>query len=305
MDADYPAASDPEWLRRHPDFPAVLAFYCDSLVAPLRGQRLMMKLFGQRAPTEIAALIVMMHVTARSPGDRPTVTRIQDRLPGARQTAAFIALLRGFGIVQAERDATDGRIRYLVPGPLILDGLRDWVALHLDCHQRLAAAGLSGAELSVIGGGHAGRLRSDRAFFDAVIHQCAPWLDRSIRPLTRFPDLAWLDEHDSGLYLALTLAEQSLRLSPGGWLAAPAADLARSLGVSKSHIRNLINAMERRGLVLHDDRRQRLRLAPRFSGTIERWFCQQVSWLAAAAERADADRAIHGQSSVTLPVAMS
>lgn len=299
MDAAHPAkaaeAADPERLRQHPDFHAVLAFFCDQLVAPLRGQRLMIKLFGQRAPTEIAARIVMMHITARSPAARPTLTRIQDRLPGARQTAAFIALLRGFGIVQTERDAADGRIRYLVPGPAILDGLRGWMALHLDCHQRLAPDGA----------GHRSRLLSDQAFFEAFVRRCEPWLDQSNRPLTRFPDLAWLDEHDSGLCLALTLAEHHHRQPSGGWIEAPSADLAHALGVSKSHIRNLINAMERRGLVLQDDRRQRLRFESRFAETIERWFCHQVTWLATAARRADADLAATAQSSVTLPVAMS
>lgn len=299
MDATHPAGptadTDPERLRRHPDFHAVLAFFCGQLVAPLRGQRLMIKLFGQRAPTEIAARIVLMHIAARSPAARPTLTRIQEALPGARQTAAFIALLRGFGIVQSERDAADGRIRYLVPGPAILDGLRGWMALHLDCHQRLTPDGAR----------HRSRLLSEPAFFDAVVRQCEPWLDRSNRPLTRFPDLAWLDEHDSGLYLALTLAERGHRQAPGGWIEAPSTDLAAALGVSKSHIRNLINAMERRGLVLQDDRRQRLRFEPRFTEAVERWFCHQVTWLAMAAGRADAAPAGSAQTSATLPVAMS
>lgn len=305
----------PEWMRRHPAFPAMLAEFCDGLVAPLRGQRLMIKLFGQRAPTEIAGWIVLMHVTARTPEERPTLTRLQERLPGARQTATFVALLRGFGIVQTERDPRDGRIRYLVPGPVILDGLRDWLALHLACHRRLA------------GGDDAGeRLRGDRGFYDRVLCECAVLLDPRNRALLRFPELAWLDEHDSGLYLALTLVERSLTQAGAGdgadgWVEASASGLAGLLGVSRSHIRNLINAMELRGLVRHDERRRRLLPTPHLTDLVERWVCHQIDGIAAAvrrAERGDDGRlppppaqpsaalaARTAQTSDTLPVAMS
>ncbi|MBK1839053.1 helix-turn-helix domain-containing protein [Azospirillum sp. YIM B02556] len=309
MDVGTPVEEEPEWMRRHPDFQAVLCHFCDRLVAPLRRQRVMIKLFGQRAPTEIAAQIIMMHTTARSPSERPTVTRIQDRLPGTRRTAAFIALLRGFGIVQAERDPGDARIRYLVPGPILVDGLRDWLALHLSCHCRLA------------GGEDAGeRLRTDRGFYDRVVRECASLLDPRNRPLLRHPDLAWLDEHDSGLYLALTLVERSLAQAAtagagddgGGWVEASAADLAALLGVSKSHIRNLINAMEARGLIRQDEHRHRLLPTDRFRQAVERWFCHQIDGIAQAARRAgrgaeDARPAavLADQSSATFPVAMS
>jgi DNA-binding MarR family transcriptional regulator len=310
---------EPEWMRRHPEFPAMLAEFCDRLVAPLRGQRLMIKLFGQRAPTEIVAWIVLMHATARTPEERPTLTRLQERLPGTRQTAAFVALLRGFGIVQTERDPRDGRIRYLVPGPIILDGLRDWLALHLACHRRLAG----GEDLGE-------RLRGDSGFYDRLLCECELLLDPRNRALLRFPELAWLDEHDSGLYLALTLVERSLTQAAagdalddggGGWVEASASDLAGLLGVSRSHIRNLINAMELRGLVRQDERRRRLLPTPHFTELVERWVCHQIDGIAAAARRAERgdDGTLRpplahpsgalpppsAQSSATLPVAMS
>ncbi|MGJ5181893.1 helix-turn-helix domain-containing protein [Bradyrhizobium oligotrophicum] len=268
------ADDHPMHLRRHPSFVPVFVGFCDQLIAPLRGQRLMIKLFGQRAPTEIAAHIVMMHLSARKPVERPTLTRLQARLPGPRQTAAFVAVLRGLSLVNVERDPADARIRYLVPGPVILDGLRGWLAVHLDCHARLTQID----ELS-------SRLQSDAGFYAETIRQCATWLDRANRPLTAFSDLAWTDEHDSGIHLALTLVARSA----GGReaIAMSTAELASSLGVSRSHIRNLLAAMEARGLVRFDDGRRRLSLAPGFVASVEAWFCHQVCWLAAAAARAD------------------
>lgn len=264
----------PMRLRDHPSFAPVFVGFCDQLIAPLRGQRLMIKLFGQRAPTEIVAHIVMMHMSARQPVERPTLTRLQMRLPGPRQTAAFVAVLRGLSLVTIERDPGDGRIRYLVPGSVILEGLRGWLALHLDCHARLTEAG----GLSV-------RLRDDQSFYAETIRQCATWLCRDSRPLTGFPDLAWTDEHDSGIHLALTLVARS---ATGRHVVdVSTAELATMLGVSRSHIRNLLAAMEERRLLRFDDGRRRLTLMPGFVASVEAWFCHQVTWLAAAAARAD------------------
>jgi hypothetical protein len=266
-------ARDPMRLRAHPSFPQVLARFCDQVVAPLRGQRLMIKLFGQRAPTEIVAHIIVMHVEARTPQQRPTLSRLQQRLPGPRQTAAFVTLLRGLGLVSAERDPDDARIRYLVPGPVIFDGLRDWLALHLSCYRELAEAPDWPA-----------RLRTDINYFHGLIRQFAPWLDRANRPLTRHPDLAWSDEHDSGLYLALLLvALQSA--APADGVPVAVGDWSAVLGVSRSHIRNLLGMLESRGLAAITD--GRLVLTPRFMAVVESWFCHQVAWIAAAAARAE------------------
>ncbi|GLH79528.1 hypothetical protein SSBR45G_44370 [Bradyrhizobium sp. SSBR45G] len=261
-------------LRDHPSFVPVFVGFCDQLIAPLRGQRLMIKLFGQRAPTEIVAHIVMMHMSARQPVERPTLTRLQLRLPGPRQMAAFVAVLRGLSLVTVERDPEDGRIRYLVPGPVILEGLRGWLALHLDCHARLTEADGLGF-----------RLRNDQRFYVESIRQCATWLCRDNRPLTGFPDLAWTDEHDSGIHLALTLVARSAAGRHA--VDVSTAELATSLGVSRSHIRNLLTAMEERGLLRFDDGRRRLTLVPDFVASVEAWCCHQVTWLAAAAARAD------------------
>ncbi len=269
------AADDhPMRLRRHPSFVSVFVGFCDQLIAPLRGQRLMIKLFGQRAPTEIAAHIVMMHMSARKSAERPTLTRLQMRLPGPRQTAAFVALLRGLSLVTVERDPGDARIRYLVPGAVILEGLRGWLAMHLDCHARLTHA--DGLSL---------RLQDDAAFYAETIRQCASWLCRDNRPLTGFPDLAWTDEHDSGIHLALTLVARSAAGREAVEIST--AELATSLGVSRSHIRNLLATMEERGLLRFGDGRRHLTLMPDFVASVEAWFCHQVCWLAAAAARAD------------------
>ncbi|WP_315785565.1 MULTISPECIES: hypothetical protein [unclassified Bradyrhizobium] len=265
---------DPMRLRQHPSFVPVFVSFCDQLVAPLRGQRLMIKLFGQRAPTEIAAHIVMMHVSAGDATERPTLTRLQARLPGPRQTAVFVAMLRGLSLVKVERDPDDARIRYLIPGPVILEGLRGWLALHLDCHAQLTRS----ERLSP-------RLHSDDTFFAEMIRQCATWLCRANRPLTSFPDLAWTDEHDSGIHLALTLVARSAAGQAA--VDVSTAELATSLGVSRSHIRNLLTAMEGRDLLRFDERRQRLSLTPDFVDAVEAWFCHQICWLAAAGERAD------------------
>ena len=129
------------------------------------------------------------------------------------------------------------------------------------------------------------RLRDDQSFYAETIRQCATWLCRDSRPLTGFPDLAWTDEHDSGIHLALTLVARS---AAGRHVVdVSTAELATMLGVSRSHIRNLLAAMEERRLLRFDDGRRRLTLMPGFVASVEAWFCHQVTWLAAAAARAD------------------
>lgn len=292
-DHDEAELFDPLRLRAHPSFTPVFISYCDRLIAPLRGQRLMIKLFGQRAPTEIAAHIVMMHVSASSPVERPTLTRLQQRLPGSRQTAAFVTVLRGLALVTVERDPDDARIRYLVPGPVILDGLRDWLAVHLDCHGQL------GADHDL----HQ-RLKQEDGFYLEMIRQCEPWLNRANRPLTGIPELAWTDEHDSGIHLALTLVVRSAAGRERVTLST--AELAATLGVSRSHIRNLLAAMEARGLATLDEDRRCLSLAPGFVTATEAWFCQQICWLARAARRAAGRlEQARAHTMVTRPLPMS
>ncbi|MBN8928844.1 MAG: hypothetical protein J0H19_19715 [Rhodospirillales bacterium] len=270
--------------------------FCRGLLRPLRGQPRLMKLFGQRAPTEIAARIVLMHLSARTPAARPTFTRVQQALPSPRRTAAFIGLLRALGLLTVEHDPQDRRRRYLIPGPQILDGLRGWLQVHLACLALLSPAAVR----------HVRALQDDPGFFRELVRHCAPWLERANRPITRQPLLAWLEEHDGGLHLALALLLVRHTADAAGWLPVSAAALARELCLSRSHACNLLNAMEARGLLHHDAARRRMRLEPAFVDAARTWMTAQLAWFGVAATRAEMARAAgRDQTIATDPLPIS
>ena len=260
--------------------------YCHSILRLHWNERLINKIFGRALQSHAAGRLVVQHFQWQREGaPRPTLALLQRQAgSGGRTLATFFAVLRLAGMVSAEPDARDRRMRYLVPGPRLLDGLRTWVMHHLQCAEALG----------VLAGGHAARLGADADYFESFLCRADSILDRLAAHRGRFGGWDWFDQREGGGRVAMLLLREHCRTAAfaGGVGAAPlfplrAQDLAGRLGFSHSHVRNLVNDATAEGLLTQEARRGLVALTPRFEADLRHWLQHLLGWFAEAAQAAD------------------
>ena len=176
---------------RAPDtYAQAVEAYCDGILRLHWNERLINKIFGRALQSHAAGRLVVQHYQWQLRGaPRPTLALLQRRMPGgARTLATFFAVLRLAGMVAVDIDPGDRRVRYLVPTPRLLDGLRTWVRHHLHCAEALGA----------LPPGHAQRLDSDTDYFAAFLAGADHILDRLAETRGRFGGWDWFDQRDGG-----------------------------------------------------------------------------------------------------------
>jgi AraC-like DNA-binding protein len=258
--------------------------YCHGILRLHWNERLINKIFGRALQSHAAGRLVVQHFQWQREGaDRPTLALLQRQAGrGARTLATFFAVLRLAGMVSAEPDARDRRVRYLVPGPRLLDGLRTWVIHHLQCAEALG----------VLPSGHAARLGTDADYFEAFLCRAGTILDRLAEHRGRFGGWDWFDQREGGGRVAMLLMREHCRTSPtlGGGAAMlfplRAQELAERLGFSHSHVRNLVNDATAAGLLTQDAQRGLVALTPRFEADLRHWLKHLLGWFAEAAQAA-------------------
>ena len=260
--------------------------YCHGILRLHWNERLINKIFGRALQSHAAGRMVVQHFQWQREGaPRPTLALLQRQAgSGGRTLATFFAVLRLAGMVSAEPDVRDRRVRYLVPGPRLLDGLRTWVMHHLQCAEALG----------VLAGGHAARLGADADYFESFLCRTDSILDRLAAHRGRFGGWDWFDQREGGGRVAMLLLREHCRTAAfaGGVGAAPlfplrAQDLAGRLGFSHSHVRNLVNDATAEGLLTQEARRGLVALTPRFEADLRSWLYQLLGWFAEAAQAAD------------------
>lgn len=260
--------------------------YCHGILRLHWNERLINKIFGRALQSHAAGRMVVQHFQWQREGaPRPTLALLQRQAgSGGRTLATFFAVLRLAGMVSAEPDVRDRRMRYLVPGPRLLDGLRTWVMHHLQCAEALG----------VLAGGHAARLGADADYFESFLCRADSILDRLAAHRGRFGGWDWFDQREGGGRVAMLLLREHCRTAAfaGGVGAAPlfplrAQDLAGRLGFSHSHVRNLVNDATAEGLLTQEARRGLVALTPRFEADLRSWLYQLLGWFAEAAQAAD------------------
>jgi len=260
-----------------------VALYCDAIVRMHWGERLINKIFGRVMQSHAAGRLVVQHYRWKVEGaERPTLALLQRNAGrGTRTLASFVAVLRLTGMVAAEADPHDRRVRYLVPQERLIDGLRAWIAHHLRCCEALG----------LLDAGHEARLTDDVAFFDAFVCRAGSILDRVVSHRGRFGGWSWFDERDGGGRVAMLLLRDHFKANPKAHspsLAFPlrAHELADGLGLSHSHVRGMLKEAIEAGHLAHDAGRAQVRLTPRFLDETMSWLLHFLSWFAEVAHAA-------------------
>lgn len=269
----------------HDAYAKAVALYCDAILRMHWGERLINKMFGRAMQSHAAGRLVVQHYRWQEEGaPRPTLALLQRHAAGGTRTlATFFAMLRLAGMVAAESDPGDRRIRYLTPQARLVDGLRGWIAHHLRCCEAL----------ELLDAGHAQRLENEPAFFAAFVCRAGRILDRLAEHRGRFGGWSWFDGRDGGGRLAMLLLRDHLDAHPHA--ASPpvsfplrARELASGLGLSHSHIRNMLREAVAAGFLAHDAGRGHVQLTPRFQDDLARWLSQFLGWFADVARAARA-----------------
>jgi hypothetical protein len=240
------------------------------------GERLINKIFGRNVPSHAAGLVLVMHCEAEiGLGERPTLTLVQQEIGHSRTLAAFFTLLRLAGYVHLEAHPDDARKRHLVPMPPLFDGLRQWIVHHLRCCEMLG----------LITAGSAERVLTDHETCRRYIGHSRTLLARTRQAMAGDGAWAWLDRYDCGDRIGLFLLDAHYAATTEAgtgkrWFAFSSRDIAARLGISHSHVRNVINRAEAEGLLRQDRRAHRLALSPRFLAEARAWFLLFWGWLA-------------------------
>lgn len=260
-----------------------VALYCDAILRMHWDERMINKIFGRAMQSHAAGRLVVQHYRWKEEGaPRPTLMQLQRNAgSGARTLATFFAILRLAGMIAVETDADDRRIRYLVPQERLVSGLRAWIAHHLRCCEAL----------ELLETGHAAKLESDHAFFGAFVCRAGSILGRVAEHRGRFGGWSWFDGREGGGRLAMLLLRDHLEAhpsarSPSTAFPLRARELATRLGLSHSHVRNILSEAVQAGHLAHDAGRARVQLTPRFQADMARWLSHFLSWFADVAHAA-------------------
>jgi hypothetical protein len=269
-----------------PDISAALLMrHIDHVLDMFVGARLINKIFARVFQSHAMGRLVIAHFDWQAgSGPRPTLAWLQSKTGCGRTLAAFIGIAKVARLVVSESDPHDRRLRYLMPSQRIVDGLRDWLKHHV----RLAEA------LGLMPPGCALRLYEDREYFERYVRATALVIDGLHENRGRFALWDWFESRECGLRIAYSyLREHCLRSIQSGapvhepqWLAIGSAQVAEMLGISTSHVRNVVNGAERIGAMEHDSSRRRLRLTREFLAESRESLLHLLMLMAAAHRRA-------------------
>lgn len=266
-------------------YAAALLRHTDHVLRLFIGERLINKIFARVFQSHAMGRLVIAHFDWKvGAGPRPTLAWLQAKTGCGRTLAAFIGIAKVARLVSAERDPHDRRQRFLVPGDRVVEGLRDWLRHHF----------LLAEALGRMPAGSARRLCEDRGYFERYVRATALVIDGLAEARGRFVRWEWFESHECGLRIAyaylrahcLCTMETGVSVQEPQWFEMGAGNIARMLGISKSHVRNVINGAERLAAIEHDAPRRRVRLTRGFLDESRESMMHLLALMAIAHERA-------------------
>ena len=271
--------------------------HCAASILPMHlGERLINKIFGRALPSHAAGMIAIMHAESQlGLGEPATLGVLQDMFGSRRTLASFIALLKLASFVEAVEKTDDRRIRFLIPTEQMKSGLRSWLSHHLHCAE-IAGMDLPQPNMSK-------RLETDEGFYVRFMASRS-LLERTRQSLQDGDHAwAWFDRFDCGHRIALKLCAEHFSTEPdrGGdhWFPLGSRVFASQLGISHSHVRNIVNAAEKAGYLYQDRGTGNVRLSQRFLEDVRNWHLKYWSWIAETARAADDGTSEHHGSQFT------
>jgi DNA-binding MarR family transcriptional regulator len=255
-----------------PNFARARALYLELFMSVYDHSPFLVRLLGSAARS-VAFLTALRLAALEDPNDASTWLtpgRMQEvaarsRVIRPRTMTDALARLRETGYLASEPMPGDARQRVLRPTEKALDFYRDWVRAHI---QSLAAlfpehdydAGLNGG---------ADFLLAQRRAGARVIAQSAAVLARN-------PDIMLFIERAAGFMLMAILLRSATDVD--GLSTSPISDVAGRFGISRTHIRKVLEAAQAAGLLEIRARGGRaVAVSARLNQSFDRYFADLMS----------------------------
>lgn len=226
--------------------------HTDMVLKLFVGEHLINKIFARVMQSHAMGRLVIAHFDwCAGAGPQPTLRWLQERTGCERTLATFIGIARLARLVSAQIDPEDRRRKHLVPTARTIDGLRSWLVHHIELAQTL----------DYLPADCASRFMTDADYFECFVRSAIVVVDGIASWRERFPLWQWFENHECGQRIAYALlrAHCEACVAAGAPIDSPlrfsmsGAAVAAMLGLSKSHVRNVLNGAERRGTAGHSD----------------------------------------------------
>lgn len=272
-----------EAILTHPDFPRARAAYIDKVLALYGDDPFLNKLLMEAVRMVIFAVAICMEASYRE-DDRntwPTVGNLKKALAlfglaSPRRIEQVVGRLIQTGFLESRVSGLDKRVRLLIPTAKMIEHDQDWLVAH---YAPLAA--LFGDD------DYAAVLNGDRDFQRVQRRVATGFFVQSAMVLMRNPDIMLFLSRDAGIFVLMELARDAAARGSSS-VDLSLAQLGRRFAVSRTHVRQLLQAAEAQELVEIDQAQRRITLTPRLWQSLDRFIADGMSnhdLTAAAAKR--------------------
>lgn len=233
-----------EEIVQHPRLPEARRAYLDSFADLYGGDPFLVRLLLQAGRFFVFHCAAVLEA-AQDPSRRETwftVSALKQQLAvfgyaSTRQVDHLLARLRAVGFIEQSRAPDDGRVRLLATTDKLRSHHTEWLATHY-----LPLATLyPNHDYSPV-------LSRNRAFHVLHCRTCLPFNPLAAQLMMTLPDMLLFFGHAAGPLIQNAVLKVAMDWGDPA-AAIPYMDVADQFGVSRTHVRNLMNSAQAAGLV--------------------------------------------------------
>jgi biotin operon repressor len=279
-----------EHILGHPQLPQARRAYLDSFLEVYDGDPFLIRLLIESGRFFVYYIILLLE-SAYDPARRetwPTVGLVKETMAAFgmgrasdRHIDHLLARLCTAGCLESHPSEHDRRVRILTTGERLRQHDRDWLVAHY-------------TPLALLCPDHDYRLVLERDPQFQVIHRRAsiPFMGLGATLMADIPDVMMFFDHAAGPVVVAALLQAAMAQGDDRSATVSYAEVGDRLGVSRTHVRQLLAAAEERGLLkLHARGGRRVELLPRMwsshdAGMARGMYFHDILYLAATAGNA-------------------